>query len=407
MIINNLNKYNKSDIIFEKDINNREIRCYNFNNILLTGKSLYYPNILLYNKNNNLLYNPIEENVMSLKKITKDIEYNFNELKYEKINKDINFFFIYNTDNYFHFIYDTLPYLITYKELKLKIPNIKLLMNYPNDNKSSFYQFVIDTLLLLDITQNDINIIEDDILYENIYISTSYTHDIDSNLPPRTEIYDLYKKLAEKVNFKFKNKITPKNIYISRRSWIHGDFSNIGTNYTTRRKLINEDELVEILINNDYIEVFPETMSMEEKIYLFYNAENIVGAFGGGICNVLFSKDNCNLIAIASPKFLDVNERFKYSLNQVNLNIFDDTKHVENSEFKMFMRVKYNNIIGEITAINNNKITISYIDTPISGWNNDIEYKTIVVNSTECIKLDDGLNSPWKIDLNKFKKLIK
>jgi len=211
MIINNLNKYNKSDIIFEKDINNREIRCYNFNNILLTGKSLYYPNILLYNKNNNLLYNPIEENVMSLKKITKDIEYNFNELKYGKINKDINFFFIYNTDNYFHFIYDTLPYLITYKELKLKIPNIKLLMNYPNDNKSSFYQFVIDTLLLLDITQNDINIIEDDILYENIYISTSYTHDIDSNLPPRTEIYDLYKKLAEKVNFKFKNKITPKN----------------------------------------------------------------------------------------------------------------------------------------------------------------------------------------------------
>jgi hypothetical protein len=407
MIINNLNKYNKSDIIFEKDINNREIRCYNFNNILLTGKSLYYPNILLYDKNNNLLYNPIEENVMSLKKITKDIKYNFNELKYEKINKDINFFFIYNTDNYFHFIYDTLPYLITYKELKLKIPNIKLLMNYPNDNKSSFYQFVIDTLLLLDITQNDINIIDDNILYENIYISTSYTHDIDSNLPPRTEIYGLYKKLAEKVNIKFKNKITPKNIYISRRSWIHGDFSNIGTNYTTRRKLINEDELVNLLINNDYIEVFPETMSMEEKIYLFYNAENIVGAFGGGICNVLFSKDNCNLIAIASPKFLDVNERFKYSLNQVNLNIFDDTKHVENSEFKMFMRVKYNNIIGEITAINNNKITISYIDTPISGWNNDIEYKTIVVNNTECIKLDDGLNSPWKIDLNKFKKLIK
>ena len=39
----------------------------------------------------------------------------------------------------------------------------------------------------------------------------------------------------------------PKLVYISRRTWINKDKSNIGTDYTNRRKMMNEDLLVEEL----------------------------------------------------------------------------------------------------------------------------------------------------------------
>ena len=49
-----------------------------------------------------------------------------NNVYQDKINKIENsniieenvFFFIYNFDNYYHFLYDTIPYLYTYLELK-------------------------------------------------------------------------------------------------------------------------------------------------------------------------------------------------------------------------------------------------------------------------------------------------
>ena len=34
------------------------------------------------------------------------------------------FLFIYNTDNYFHFLYDSLPYLISYLHIKNDIPEL-------------------------------------------------------------------------------------------------------------------------------------------------------------------------------------------------------------------------------------------------------------------------------------------
>jgi hypothetical protein len=161
--------------------------------------------------------------------------------------------------------------------------------------------------------------------------------------------------------------------------------------------------LVDFLVENGFTEVFTENMTTTEKILLFANVEEVVGAIGGGICNVLFSKKSCNLTAIISPFFLDINKRFLYSLNKVNLNLFDNTSHTENSEFKTYMRVKVGNIVGEITKVENDCLTISYSDIMLTAWNNDTKYLSKQVNSKDCIKLDGGLNSPWEINLDSFK----
>ncbi len=250
------------------------------------------------------------------------------------------------------------------------------------------------------IRGDDIIIADENTNYKKIYISTSYTHDFDSNLPPREEIYSFYREIANKV--KIDDIDLPKKIYISRRSWLHGDTSNIGTNYTERRKMVNEDELVDFLTSKGYVEVFSELLTTKQKIAIFKNAESVIGAIGGGICNVLFSKTECKLTALISPYFLDVNTRFKYSIDKVKLTLFVDSRNVETTSFKKYMRVKCGDIVGEITNIENDNIAIIYSDVRSSSWNSQNEYKTMVVKADSCIRLDEGLNSSWEINLDKL-----
>ena len=325
------------------------------------------------------------------------MEYNYTKTEIKEIVNEPLFFFIYNTDNYFHFLYDTLPYLISFFELKKELPKLKLLMQLPNPQKKEMYRFVLEFLEILDITNNNIVIANNKTKYTNIFISTSYTHDIDSNLPPRKEIFDFYKHIVDIVTGKYGNKLTPLKLYISRRTWLHNDFSNIGTNYTTRRKLVNEDELVDKLVKDDYKEVFAEKLTTVEKIQYFSNATHVMGAIGGGLANVLFSPNKTKLKAIISPTFLDVNKRFKFCLECVDVDYDMRTKHTENTEFKTYMRVKtkHGKIVGEIEKIYDNKLLVSYTDGSNTGWNSQSKYKKIELDIDNVDKLDEGLNSPW------------
>ena len=297
-----------------------------------------------------------------------------------------------------------LPYLISFFELKKEIPSLKLLMNYPNKSKKEFYLFVDEFLSLVGVPKDDIVLVDGNIVYSDIYISSSYTHGVDSNLPPRNEIYEFYNRIKNLVPT---NETLPKKIYISRRTWLHNDTSNIGTNYTTRRKMVNEDNLVNYLSSIGFIEVFTERLSTAEKIQLFSSVNEIIGSIGGGLCNVVFSKKDCKLFTIVSPNFLKINGRFKFSLDCVNNTLFFNTKHTERTKYKLFSRVKCNNIVGEIVGKTKNTLKLVYDESPVSGWNTNEKYNTKWVKTSECVLLDDGLNSQYRVEINKFKKLVK
>jgi len=395
--------------LFEKDENDREINIYKLNNCSPCGISLFYPNVLFKTTSNedtnDQLVLPLLERTMSLQTAgtvyeKNDMKFSYNLLITNIVTNPV-FFFIYNTDNYFHFLYDSLPYLISFLRLKNDIPDLKLLMQYPNEQKSNFYPFVLEFLEILNITKTDIILVAEHTQYETVYISTSYTHDIDSNLPPRKEIYSFYQEIVKRTQEEHKiSKDTPKKIYVSRRTHLHNDFSNIGTNYTTRRRLVNEDELVEKLSLDGYMEVFTEKLSTIEKIIYFANATHVTGAIGGGISNVLFSPPTTILEAIISPTFLDVNQRFKYSLDCVDVKYNTHTEHIEQTEFKTYMRVKTKDgkIIGEIEKIYDNKLLVSYAsDASNTGWNAQNTYNQIELNMNEVVPLDKGLNSPWRL----------
>ncbi len=398
------NLYPKYLSVFEKDINGREINIYKFNNCIATGINTYYPNILLQANCviNAELIQPIYERTMSLDNVY--ISTDTINIKMEtSVSRVINplqvyeepvFFFVYNTDNYFHFLYDTLPYLISFIKLKALVPNLKLLMQYPNEQKQTLYPFVTEFLEILNI---EYIILDSETMYNTVYISNSYTHDIDSNLPPRQEIYEFYQNIAQTVKSTY-NVTTPPKIYVSRRTWVHNDKSNIGTDYTTRRVLVNETELVNALARDGYVEVFTEKLSTAEKIAYFANATHVAGAIGGGISNVLFSSSHTKLIAYVSPTFLEVNKRFKYSLDCVDVYYNTSGKHTELSDFKTNMRVKtIDGIVGEIIKVELNTVTIAYTTVPVAGWNSQNDYKVMTTDISNVVKIDNGLNSPWII----------
>ena len=391
-------------LFMEKNDNGREIFLYKLKNVQFVGKNLYYPNCFAYSNKKNIIYEIVNELTMSLGEINNKIDIPLINNTSSEYYGNV-FYFIYNTDNYYHFIYDSLPYLISFLEIKKNINDIKLLMNYPNPQTNKMYNFVLEFLDLLEV-KDDIVIINETIKYHNVYISDSFTHNGKSNYPPREEIYELYQKILNKSN---PQKIKGKKIYISRRSWKHNDFTNIGTNYTSRRKLLNEDDLVNVLEKYGFIECFTEKMTTIDKLELFTNADIVVGAIGGGMCNVLFSNKGTILISINSPEFLKINQRFVYSYQKVNYIPFNDTTHSEVGVFKKYMRVYHNKskIVGEIINVYEDSVDVIYTDTNVAGWNEQLNnmdnFGFIIIRNVT----NSEQNNFWKVSYNSIRKFYK
>jgi len=387
----------------------------NYKNVIFQGRNEYYPNVLLYDESKTLI-NPYDEMVMSLGKTSfyddnvyngNIVNYNFDDVivKTQNISNPV-LFFVYNFDNYYHFLYDTLPYLNHYNELKKEIPDLKLLVQYPNKDKNEFYQFNNDFLNKL-VDPSDTILHMPGNIYSNMYVGTSFTHGNHSNEPPDEHVYDFFLKMYKTIDMKNINEkyLNIKKMYVSRRSHKNTDTSNIGTNYTSRRKMINEDEIVNMLTNNGFVEVFTEHLNVDEKIFLFYNCTHIVGSIGGGMANLLFSTKQTKSFVIVSPFFMDINSRFRYSMDNTNISYLYNTEvHKDNnSNISLFCRVQiiddksqYLEKIGEIVKyIKDDIYLITVSNNDIAGFNNVNQLQNIEFSEKQFKLLDHGLNSPY------------
>ena len=175
--------------------------------------------------------------------------------------------------------------------------------------------------------------------------------------------------------------------------------------------MINEDDFVDYLMNKNFTEIFAENLNIDEKIYLFKNADIIIGSIGGGMANLLFSDKNVKSIILITPYFLDINYRFRYSLEKSNFTYFYDVDtYKETNNIPLYCRVKIlkDNKIGEIIDFNkdNNKYLINISDNDIAGFNNNSKFKKDYYSANEFILLDNGLNSPYIVNIDIFKKIF-
>ena len=286
-------------------------------------------------------------------------------------------------------------------------------MNY-NKNQDKLLAFVKESLELLEIKKENIIIHQENNIYKKVYLSNSLTHDGMSNHPPRKEIFDIYNIMIRNALYQADSyqKVNYDKIYISRRTWKNNNLTdNIGTNYTTRRKMMNEDSLVEMLNEKGFIEIFGENYSMIEKIILFNNANYVIGAIGGTITNCIFCKSNSKIITLVSPEFLKINYRMKYLFGK-NVLLFDDTYlDCNEGEIAPNIRIEITDskleeyrCIGEIIRKCNNGYEIKLGKNYI-GFNENDKYEKIYLKEEQFKKLDNGINSPWNVNMKEFIKI--
>lgn len=378
------------------DSNGREVCAFALRYVQCVGT--HYPSIRLLTDSG--IINPIREQIMSMPDM---VDSSISAKPMKRHETYPVFFFVYNVENYYHFVYDTLPYLMTYHALKQVVPSLRLLIGLA-PQQDYLYRFVTEFLEILGINESEVLFVDEETVYDQMFIANSYTHDGASNSPPRQEIYGLYQKMATDT---WTHNLTPRKIYVSRRSHMHGQNSNMGTDYTSRRLCINEAEIVDYLLEKDYVEVFTELLSTRDKIAMFKNATHVVGPIGGGLCNVLFSRPTTKLFSIISPGFWKINSRFGYSFSGVLHTPFEITRHIETGKFKTYMRVRLQSgAIGEINQIDGNRLGVLCSTEPVAGWNSRAKYEQIWVQDHEVEPVDDGLNSPWEVDLKSFKEFI-
>ena len=378
----------------------RETFVGKFSSVRLTGRSIYYPNCLL--QTGQQFINPYDERVMSLQKDTfydGDEWTPHNQIHATQTVHTPVFFFVYNVDNYYHFVYDTLPILAGYFFLLEQFPSLQLLIQTSHPSKKVLPKFVTEMLEGLGI--QSYRMAEANTIYEQMFVGTSLTHGRCSNSPPSPQAYSIWSR------FQFPPHSRAKRFYVSRRSWLHGETANMGTNYTTRRKCVNETALVNLLKQYGIVEVFTECLSTESKVALFAQAELVVGVIGGGMCNLLFSPQITKSVCIVTPEFLTINERFKYSMDHTQITYLDCTKHIESPyKYTLYTRVKVTNPespaygqIGEIEEYLRDAYCVRMSSNDIAGFSQDFALEARVLQEWELTPLDGGLNSPYVCDL--------
>lgn len=356
-----------------------------------------YPNCRIDGKN------PYDEQIMSMPTIGTESITNSTDKDKEFIYRPgLYFFFIFNLTNYFHCLYDTLPYLVHYKELLKTHSDCKLLL--PKEHR--WMQFQTEMFALLGV--HNFTFAENNDIYETLYVPSSFTHGKTndgqwlSNQPPSKEAWSIWQSMSRPISID-----TPKKVYISRRSWIHNDLSNIGTNYTTRRKCINEDEVVELVQHYGYQEVFCENLCMSEKIAMFQQATHVLGFIGGGMANCLFSGSTTKVGCIETPEFLTINQRFQHTMNHTDVSYLPATSLAPfEGPYPLYVRVKvvdpaspYYGKIGEIETYNDGLYNVKMSNNDVAGFSHTATFPLKLFRSIQLMALDNGLNSPFQCDL--------
>lgn len=82
---------------------------------------------------------------------------------------------------------------------------------------------------------------------------------------------------------------SPERIYISR-------------NRAFSRRFVNNDEVENLIKKHGFEEVFIENYNVCEQAHIFNRAKAVFAPHGGGLTNVIFSKEGTKVIEVCSPK---------------------------------------------------------------------------------------------------------
>ncbi len=97
-------------------------------------------------------------------------------------------------------------------------------------------------------------------------------------------VNQISERLSSRISGSSIDGLPPERIYVSRAK-------------ATCRRILNEDDLVEIISPYGFVSVTPEDLSLEEQVRLFRGATHVIGPHGGGLTNLIFA-ENAHVLEI-------------------------------------------------------------------------------------------------------------
>ncbi len=214
--------------------------------------------------------------------------------------------------NYWHWLFDVLPRIKIIEEYFL-LEEINYFL-FP-DLKEKFQR---ETVKLLNIP--DAKIISSRLfrhIQSNKVITVDHPYVIKND--PSIEIQNLPFWILNFLRAKFLKE--KKQLNLSDKIYI--DRSDSKSNHRHLRKIINEKEIKDFLIQKGFSIVTLGNLNFEEQVNLFNNAKEIVGLHGAGFANLAFCKPGTFVLEIkpetAGPVIGNLAKSLKLNYNEISI----------------------------------------------------------------------------------------
>lgn len=245
-----------------------------------------------------------------------------NDVRLSEIKSKLNykyesgtFFYLGPFINQFgHLITQTLSRAWAYNEYRDVVDKIIILGRSDKDTIESLPKHILELFDFFNLDLSKIIFITDSIQTENL-IAPAQSHGIGFR-----EVWHTKEYLPFYKNGRYKDDSYPKKIFISRRF------------FKLKGRLAGLDAIAEILKSNDYTEVFPEKLSVEQQIKFFFNASHIVAEEGSALHTL-------DLIPELKAKIFLISRRknyptFKGLINRVTVEsyFFDDVMTLDTED---------------------------------------------------------------------------
>ena len=141
--------------------------------------------------------------------------------------------------------------------------------------------------------------------------------------------------MPEWINLWLRNNFLNRNMKTGKRAKnkIYIDRNEINPKNLPQRTIINEDEVKEYLVKNNFIVIKLHETNFKNQVNLFYNAECIIGLHGGGFGNIVFCEPKTKIIELKNKSSANAikNLAEKNDLNYISIE--EEAKKIYNFEF--------------------------------------------------------------------------
>lgn len=208
-----------------------------------------------------------------------------------------------------HFLVDITNRMWCLPELSQKYPNIKVAYlgeEEPKGNNLRFFE-------LLGIKESQLINIDKPTRFKKVLLPEQSFKSCEWYSEEFVNMFDYMRQIVHNSGYDFSKVDKLEKVYFSRRKFSKAVNSEFG------------EEFFEKTFNfNGYISVYPETLSLDEQIYLWNNSKEIVCINGTIPLNVIFSKNkDLKLTVLNKTSILHENPYILLQFNGINATFVD------------------------------------------------------------------------------------